>query len=196
MKNLIIALLLFPGSVFAQSFKGGVQGGITMSQVDGDRYAGFNKTGIWGELFVEYPFSENASMHIGIAGVQKGSYQQFDQQDFYRMSLVYVEVPVLYQYRILSSKAIFEGGLGFGILVDSKEKTELGLLPSIDSPNFNFFELSAQVGVKYFIWKKAGALARYSYSVIPIRDTGASGTYRRVSGQYNNLLQMALFYMF
>ena len=62
MKNLIIALLLFPGSVFAQSFKGGVQGGITMSQVDGDRYAGFNKTGIWGELFVEYPFSENASM--------------------------------------------------------------------------------------------------------------------------------------
>lgn len=195
MRSLLVALVLFPGVIFAQSFKGGVQGGITMSQVDGDRYAGFNKTGIWGELFVEYPFTEKSSLHIGISGVQKGSYQRFDPQEYYRMSLIYAEVPVLYQYRFLN-KAIMEGGLGFGILVHSGEETELGPLSPVDSPKFNFFELSGQVGVKYYVWKQAGASVKYSYSVTPIRNTGVSGTYRRVSGQYNNLLQLALFYMF
>jgi len=195
MKGLVVVLLLFPGVVLAQLFKGGVQGGITMSQVDGDRYAGFNKTGIWGELFVEYPFTANTSLHIGLSGVQKGSFQRFDPQDYYRMSLVYAEIPILYQYRFLG-KAIMEGGLGFGILVHSREETELGPLAPIDSPKFNFFELSAQVGVKYYIWKQAGASVKYSYSITPIRGTGPSGTYRRVSGQYNNLLQLALFYMF
>ena len=196
MKLVLFVLIIFPVALYSQSFKGGIQGGLTMSQVDGDRYAGFNKTGLWGELFVEYPFSERASLHIGISAVQKGSYQRFDPQEYYRMSLSYAEIPVLYQYRFLRTKAILAGGLGFGILVHSKEETELGVLPSIDSPKFNFFEVSAQLGVKYFIWSRTGATVRYSYSLSPIRQQSVPSPYSRVNGQYNNLLQLALFHMF
>ena len=193
-RAILLALFFLPGVVCAQAFKGGVQGGLSMSQVDGDRYAGFHKTGGWCEVFVEYPISKKTALHLGISGVQKGSYKEFSEQEFYRMSLIYAEVPVLVQYRI-ASKAVLEGGLGLGVLAYSKEETEMGPLSSIDSPAFNSFELSAQGGVKYFFWSRAGGAVKLSYSVLPIRDTKQNSMYRRSSGQFNNLIQLSLFYM-
>ena len=194
MRWLIVVLLLMPSAIIAQSFKGGVQGGIAMSQVDGDRYAGFHKTGVWAELYVEYPFTKKAGLHLGLAGVQKGSYKKFNDLEFYRINLIYAELPVLLTYRI-SARSILEGGLGFGVLVHSAEKNELGPLAKIDSQAFNSFELSAQGGIKYFIWARAGGTVKLSYSVLPIRDTKQTSMYRRNSGQYNNLIQFSLFYM-
>jgi len=194
MRWFILVLILMPATIFAQSFKGGIAGGIAMSQVDGDRYAGFHKTGVWAELFVEYPFSKQTSLHLGLSGVQKGSYKKFNELEFYRINLIYAEVPVLLTYRI-SSRSVLEGGLGFGVLVHSAEKNEMGPLSEIDSPAFNSFEISAQGGFKYFFWARTGGAVKLSYSVLPIRDTKQNSPYRRNAGQYNNLMQISLFYM-
>lgn len=191
---ILLSLFLLPGIVSAQSFKGGVQGGFDMSQVDGDRYAGFNKTGIWGELFVEYPLTKLTALHLGLSGIQKGSYKKFNDLEFYRINLIYTEIPVLLEYRI-SKRSILEGGLGLGLLVQSSETNELGSLSSIDSPPFKTFELSAQGGIKYFIWTRAGGSIKLSYSLLPIRDTKQTTPYQRRSGQFNNLIQFSLFYM-
>jgi len=194
MRWFIVVFLLVPTAIAAQSFKGGVQGGIAMSQVDGDRYAGFHKTGVWAEMFVEYPISKQASLHLGISGVQKGSYKKFNDLEFYRINLIYAEVPVLLEYRV-SARSVLEGGLGFGVLVHSAEKNEFGPLAEIDSPAFNSFELSAHGGFKYFFWARAGGTVKLSYSLLPIRDTKPISMYQRNAGQYNNLIQFSLFYM-
>ncbi len=193
-KFTLLLLFLLPTLTFAQSFKGGVQGGFAMSQVDGDRYSGFHKTGLWAELYVEYPLTKKAGLHLGLAGVQKGSYKKFNELEFYRINLVYAEFPVLLEYRI-TPHSILEGGLGFGVLVHSAEKNEFGPLSKIDSPAFNNFELSAQGGFKYFIWARAGGSVKLSYSLLPIRDTKKIRNYGRTSGQFNNLIQLSLFYL-
>ena len=193
-RSALILLFVLPSIAFAQSFKGGVQGGFAMSQVDGDRYAGFHKTGLWAELFVEYPLTKKAGLHLGLAGIQKGSYKKFNELEFYRINLIYTEFPVLLVYRI-TPHSIIEGGLGLGMLVHSAEKNELGPLSKIDSPAFNTFELSAQGGIKYFIWTRAGGTVKLSYSLLPIRDTKQISSYGHKSGQYNNLIQFSLFYM-
>ena len=56
-RSLIIILIVLPAVLSAQRFNGGVLIGLSASQVDGDTYAGFDKVGLQGGVFVNTKFN-------------------------------------------------------------------------------------------------------------------------------------------
>jgi hypothetical protein len=53
----IITFLVCTGYAYSQQFEGGVLGGLTASQIDGDSYKGYNKVGIQAGAWVHRLFT-------------------------------------------------------------------------------------------------------------------------------------------
>lgn len=185
-------------SMNAQSFKGGAMAGLAASQVDGDMYAGYNRAGMIAGVFVNHNLSEKFLWQMEIKYIQKGSFKNEnpDNGDYniYSLRLNYFELPVLIRY-IFKEQFTFEAGLGIGYLAAYREADQFGELPYDPTrPDFHKFELSSQVGAYYHFNKNLWINARYSYSVLPVREHAGGGVHWTNRGQYNNVLQLSLFY--
>lgn len=200
MKHLLvfISLILIYNFSFSQEFKAGILGGFVASQVDGDFWAGYNKPGVELGGFVSRKFSDRFSGLMEIKLIQKGSRKvpNYDRGDYtyYKLSLNYIEVPVIFQYHF-KKRFIAEAGTGMAYLFLSLEdKDAVGW----DSPYpaFNKFELPYFLGIHYKLSDKLTANFRYSYSVTPIRNHPGNQTYYFNKGQYNNLISAVLYYRF
>ena len=103
----ILAISLLPFFSQAQKFKAGVFLGISSSQVSGDQLGGFNKPGLYAGGFVNTPLGEKTSAQMEISFIGKGSRPTSEQADAnpYNIypTLNYVEVPVLFIYKVKSS---------------------------------------------------------------------------------------------
>ena len=192
--------LLFLGSVFciqltAQVFNAGVGGGLSISQVDGDGFSGYNKAGATLGLFVNTFLSDSWAWQMEIRYSSKGSARPTTIEDprYYRMGLRYIEIPLLARY-FLSDGIMFEAGLSGGYLFNSKEEDELGEM--VNTVPFKKGELAAIMGIGYPITEKLLANARISYSVIPIREHAGGGTFYFNRGQNNNVISFMLQYQF
>jgi len=196
---LFSVILISP--VYSQNFKAGVQFGITASQVDGDNLTGYNKAGLYGGFFVNHPAGERGDFQLEIDFSQKGSRKNADPAngiyDSYIMRLSYVEVPVFYNYKIKKFMAV-HGGLSAGYLIFAKEYDNYGQIdPATSSaPPFRKLELAALAGLS-FNYKENWFLSfRFSYSIIPIRDTPIQPFAYFNKPQHNNLIITALQYRF
>jgi hypothetical protein len=208
-KSAILVLIFFTCNLLpAQNFKGGIVAGIAACQVDGDGLSGYNKPGPVAGGFVTWDFTKTWSGEMQMVFIQKGArfYPKPTQQQqsfsttispssfsTYNMVLSYVEVPFL--LRATYKGFMYEAGLSYGRLVNSKEEVDFtDILPVI--PNRKFFnnEYSFNIGVGTMISKRMAAFARYNYSAWPIRDAigGRSILFR--TGQYNNNIQITLRY--
>ncbi len=58
---------------YCQNFYGGINAGITISQVDGDNYGGYHKISPLGGVFVRNTFNDKWGMYAGIEYKRKGS---------------------------------------------------------------------------------------------------------------------------
>jgi hypothetical protein len=182
--------------MWAQDFKGGITGGITSSQVDGDRYSGFHKLGFHIGGFVNRPLKGKSSVQFGIQYNQKGSYKNFKDdptRDFYKIRLHYVEMPVKYQYQY-NPKFGFYGGLSFSYLISSLEADGYGALRPEDSPEFNKTDLNALVGLRYQLRKEVHFIASFAYSLYSIRTQYTNSPFLREGRQYNRLLLLGVEY--
>ena len=85
-----------------QRFKAGIKLGLSSSQVDGDTYAGYNKAGIDGGIFVNGKLSEKWTGQLEMMYIQKGSKHTGNQDkgdySYYLLQFNYLEVPVLFQF--------------------------------------------------------------------------------------------------
>jgi hypothetical protein len=187
-----ILLLLFNLS-FSQKFKAGIIAGFTTSQVSGDQLAGFNKSGFEFGGLVSAPISEKFDLSFQIAFIQKGSKKQNNaaQGDYtyYRMSLNYIEVPVLLRYNF-SKKFQFEAGPTFGKLISSKEEDEHGEIPPVNE--FNNFELGFMLGMNYMLFDNFYLNLEGSNSILPIRESDIEGA----RDQFNSVLMFSFKYVF
>lgn len=218
--TLLILFLIESSLLFGQAFKAGLIGGISTSQVDGDTYAGYNKIGLLGGVFVSKTFSSknkwSASMELTY--IQKGSRKiphpiKLDFTEYY-LKLNYVEVPLVVKYILGEDRRInngdsllgdkrkieLEGGIAIGTLVRSEERDAFGLLPQ--GTSFQKMDYSIVFGINYSIIKNVFINIRTEYSILPVRK-GAIGsyyqnwTYKILSpGYYNNLVIFSLRYMF
>ncbi len=196
MKFILIFLTFFVGFltvVNSQDFNGGILVGISATQVDGDSYGGFNKAGLILGAFVHRDFKEKIAGQIELKYIGKGSTngnpRNYGYTFLYDLRLHYIEVPVLFQYEVIGNLSL-EIGPAFGFLVKSVEKNEQGIMP--DSKPFNKFELSGSVGVGYSFFERFKINARFSYSLLPIREHAGGGTYYSNKGQSNKVLEFIL----
>ena len=188
-----IVFLSFSGLSFSQRFKAGIIAGFTTSQVSGDQLSGFNKSGFEFGGLVSAPISEKFDLSFQIVFIQKGSKKPNNaaqgDYSYYRMSLNYIEVPVLFRYNF-SKKFQFEAGPTFGKLVSSKEEDEHGEIPPVNE--FKSFELGFMLGMNYMLFDNFYLNIGGSNSLLPIRESDIEGA----RDQFNSVLMFSFKYVF
>jgi hypothetical protein len=177
-------------------FKGGIEGGITGTQVDGDTLSGYGKAGVRVGGFIEKSISDKISMQFSLLYVQKGSKGDHNPEDpssYYKISLHYIDMPLTARY-YHKSGAFGEAGLGLGYLFSQEESgnNEFNQYIKDEDPGFNRFEVSYHLGIGYKIFPYTSVHAQFNYSLLKIRGKYKSQIPGVWAGQYNNSLMVAL----
>ena len=190
---ILLSLVVFHAK--AQKINGGITAGFTASQVDGDTYSGYDKTGITAGGFIFSEINRNMEWQLSLRYIQKGAKDDINSEindlNYYKMHLQYFELPFVLRY-YYSDKLSFEGGLGAGYAFSGKEEDQQGELPNQE--DFKPLEISMIVGINYHFNKKLFANFQFNYSMFPVRGETGHGTLWRKSGQYNNLLNFTINY--
>lgn len=143
---LLVSLVLFSPSTFAQRFIGGVTAGINLTQVDGDEVFGYSKVGFNGGPFVKLMLDKKQrfSITMELLYTQKGAtqkypiysdtrkafddtllidqrYQKYDKKFFYKLRTDYLEIPLVVHYDDPRSKISVGVGISWARLVYVKE---------------------------------------------------------------------------
>lgn len=191
----VLIILCFAAK--AQYFNAGAKLGIVASQVDGDTYSGFDKLGFNIGAFVNYKLSFRTSLQLELEYIQKGSKHNpnYDKNDFeqYKMSLSYIQVPVILQYKLSQNMAV-EAGPSFGVLISNYEERDNF---EISSNPFRNFALNISAGLVYTLNENWRVNFRNDYSLLGIRQKAAPGD-RYIwfqYGQFNNSLILSLQYV-
>lgn len=199
-KLLVISFLFFMIGLNAQSFRAGLQLGLAASQVTGDQLSGFNKVGMFGGVFVNYPTGHIGDIQLELNYIQKGSRKNAhpDKGDYvqYIMRLNYVALPLFYRFKFKKILSI-ELGAEFAYLISSKELDLYGVItPDPRKADFRDFDLSAFAGLGIKFYHRFRLIFRYSYSVIPIRPQPDEGFFYYDAGQFNEVLLTTVQYQF
>lgn len=199
LRSIIVLMFLFlmiNNIARGQSFKAAVLAGINSSQVSGDELSGFNKVGLFIGGSAILPVSEKSLVEMELLFIQKGSKTPTPKDGaanyFYRMSLNYLEVPLIYTFRPVKYVSVHAGPT-FGVLVGSKEEDNAGELTG--QIPFQKTELGIDGGLSVYFSEHLSLTMRLSTSLLPIRKTGAN-TPLFESGQYNSGLAFFLQYTF
>jgi len=206
MKRFVLMVLLTSGSLagLSQTFHGGLVFGFTASQVDGDSYAGFDKAGLQGGVFVNTALTSylDAQLEIKYTGRGARNPASEDNTGFYKLSLHYIDLPVLLALKIKQFGSV-ELGLVPGYLFAAQGEDDDGKLPEEYLVEFKKFDLGTLVGIDINILPKLSLNLRYSYSILSIRDIDTAGAYYSWFGQlfgnsggdFNNYLSFGICYL-
>ncbi|MEM9821067.1 MAG: outer membrane beta-barrel protein [Bacteroidota bacterium] len=181
---LIFALLVQAQDALPQRFKAGVIAGFNTAQIDGDLSAGFNKFGLIGGLRGVAILSDKMELSLEMLYSQRGSKSDQDELGIpFKVSLNYIEVPVIFNYLDWLEgdgeyhKLHFHAGFSYGRLLNF----------NVDGGTSGFRELAGffrdndvswLAGATFYANKHLGITARYSRSVFPLferRDTPPVG---------------------
>lgn len=204
---------------FSQHILGAVSAGINLSQVDGDEVYGFKKVGFNGGPSVIIPFGKDKkwSVTLELLFSQQGSRQKsvypisntIDSAragfyDGYRLSLNYVQIPVIVHF---TDKRFLAGGLGFqyGQLVGVTEYEDYNdnrgfarSTTTLQGP-YTRADIQALADVRIRIYRGFWFNVRYSYSILPIRTREFVNPFfgdTWLRKQYNNVISLRLVYIF
>lgn len=185
-------------STYSQvGFKGGLTFGAVTSQVHGDGIAGFYKVGISAGALVELKFSERLGARMEILYTPKGSRSRPDSlnQNYYKLSLQYIEIPLSLNFNY--DKFQFDFGPYVGLLIRQREFFSPGLAFTV-SPPYNPVDLGGHIGCRYMLGEKWFAHARYSQSILPIRnapkDNQVSGTYKTQGTNFDLRIMLGILF--
>jgi len=198
---LIISLIVLTSiSAKSQDFSAGMQLGMTGTQVTGDGLSGFNKAGIFAGVYVSRPMGRLGSAQLEFNFIQKGSRKNAKPSDgiydSYLLRMNYVEVPILYKFRIVKPLEI-EAGLQFAYLINYREFDEHGeFYPDPDVPDLKKLDFSAFAGLHYKINDKWGISLRYGYSILALRPKPDHAYFRWDAGMFNEVLCTTFQYTF
>jgi hypothetical protein len=193
-KCFVIAFLaLSTFTICAQDFNGGVLGGLSASEISGDRLEGPNKAGLYLGAFVNRYFSKRSSIQMELDYIQKGSRKNPDSLDYstYLLRLNYIEIPVHYKYDF-HERGTLETGLGFGFLINSYEEADG--YEWVSGTEFQTLDLSFNIGLYFRLLEHLWINVRYSNSILAVRPHESGQTYKWNKGQYNEVLSFTLHY--
>ena len=188
-----IFFLLLGTVLFGQQFNGGLIGGLSTSEISGDRLTGPNKAGVYAGGFVNTYISKLSSFQMELNYIQKGSRKNpdtLDNSNFYLLRLNYIELFFHYKWDF-AQRFTLEAGPSFGILIKSYEEADGQILTE---PPFNTGDLSGNVGLFFSLTQRWRFNVRYSNSILAVRPHASGQTYKWNQGQYNEVLSFTLHY--
>ena len=199
-KFIVVLLIVFSFyHATAQNFSGGITAGLVASQVGGDGYSGYNKAGVFAGGWVGLDISKHSSFLMELTYFQKGSRHNpnYDKGDYdsYIFRTNYIEIPVLYQYKL--KWFVVEAGPSMGVSAGYYEEfneDEISDDQDYDKPAR--FTLQANLGVRFLLSSMFSITMRINYSTFNIRsDKDYEGGWSQgPKGQFNNALVAALYY--
>ena len=202
------ALFIFCGFLIsnlqAQNFGGGIILGLSTSQVGGDDLGGFNKAGLLAGVFANKSISPLFSFQMEMTYIQKGSnnpkMNDYEHKNVGRpdISLSYIEVPLLLQYK--QSEALeIEGGLQIANLITGYYNDIYGEITYSGTTPFIKNDVGLLLGMDYKFSGNLSLNTRISNSILPIgeEDYNHPTTYNSTrKGKYNSVLSFAIHYNF
>jgi hypothetical protein len=199
-----VCLILLNTVVYSQRFHGGILAGFTAAQVDGDSYAGYNKVGLQGGVFISTSLASRIDARLEIKYASRGARNPAsdDNTGAYKLGLHYIDLPVLLAVRIKKLGAV-ELGLVPGYLFAVRGEDDKGKLPQEYLIAFRKFDLGTLVGILLNITPKIAFNMRYSYSILSIRDLESTSAgyswfgklFGHTHGDFNNYLTFGLNYL-
>lgn len=197
MHHLLLFLLFIPCLLFSQNFDGGFFAGLSMSQVDGDNYWGYNKPGLTAGAYITREMTRETDLRMELRFTQKGAFKRSTERDpsYYKVSLQYVEMPLLFQYRYRRT-ILFMAGISPDVLLLSAEEDDTGILPPEFHPAFRRFSAGINGDVTWSFTENIMVGTRFTYSILPVREHGGGAVYLLNRGWYNNVLTFNVYYHF
>lgn len=117
----LASLLATCSTLHAQRFQAGVVAGVNLSQIDGDRLAGFNQPGLAAGAKVATILSDRWQVSLELLYSQQGARRTNKDDPFSayeKIRLNFVEVPVLINFK--EWKFHLSGGIAYNRLISSK----------------------------------------------------------------------------
>ena len=210
---ILLPLILFCISTKSQSFYGGLDLGVTISQVDGDNNSGYHKITPSGGVFVRNTFVDSQwGFSASILYKYKGSNGSLEDEagniiNSFSINLQYVEIPVMLNYNVkniaipnvfdykFKNDFYLEFGLSYGYLIQGEKYYN-----KVKDPyqKFNKYEIATQLGFIYRLSQHFYFNYRFSYTIplLPIAIHPGGQTYRLNRGMYNNNMCFSVRYEF
>jgi hypothetical protein len=186
----------------------GLVGGATFTQVDGDGYKGYSKTGITGGGIiylpfgqVDLPFDATIALSMEVLFTQKGAKGDGNvpNTNVYnqRTNLQYAEIPFQLNLYRGPRKSGFGMGLSIGYLASSEETVEnhTGVSLKTSLP-FNKFDLNYVLTGNIHLWNGFFLSPRFQYSLLSIRSGSEDAGYGGRNSQFNNVVELRVMYLF
>jgi len=226
MKKIVLLILIITGlhfQSFSQNgqthFTGGLFLGVNGTQIDGDKMAGFNKSGLAAGGYLNFMIDRYWSLQMEFLYMRKGSRASYnidsatlisgnnlpDTPIWRVLRINYFEVPIMIQYNI-TKRVYASAGLSFGYLVGVYREDYYS---GQDNQNISFLkntEYGANIGIGYFLTPHLTAYLRYSQSILPINQPNTYVSYGGVTsnltyayltnGLYNIVFTAGIYYNF
>lgn len=162
------------GNLSAQRFYGGVIGGMSISQLNGDEAYGFNKISPFGGVKAGYNFPSRLNLELELLYNEKGSQRanKFkNQSPFWSIDLHYFEIPLLVGFKDWQHKdgfyhMVFYTGLSWAYLFNS-EVTNLKYKPVIEN-DLRQNDFAWLIGATYQVNRHLGVTGRYNRSLTKV----------------------------
>jgi hypothetical protein len=175
---ILIFTLLFGSTVCAQTFTGGIHGGIVASQIDGDKMSGYRKFSPYGGLFLHHRLGSgfwSAQMELNYAG--RGA---CSNDGSIRTSIGYAEIPLLAACNIFHFPLQIRAGAAVAYKI-FENTTTFDITRKSD--DYGTWDIPVLVSIDYSITERIAIDARFSYSALGMGK-----------GFYNNALNVGLRY--
>ena len=161
---------------YQQRFKAGLVFGGNLSQIDGDRYNGFDKGNLQFGLSGTAILSENAEIGVEFLYAGRGSKVESDKGSALErkdrlIDLRYMEVPILFRYRHKGEapSSLIEVGFSFGRIIRSRvtepETPGDGIAFRDFEPYFNNNEFSLLAGYGYQASRHLNFKMRFGFAL-------------------------------
>lgn len=185
-----IAVLLFVTTLSfigfrsqAQSFDGGLTGGVVASQINGDGYAGFHQIGWTAGVFGRIPSNGRSSWQLEMKYSLYGAHSDIKETPEMSIRLHYIEMPVMFRYNLgginINGRRLdfitAEIGLSGDFLI--KNVQEAGNDGGFDNSSWAFFSVTGNLGLQFDINNRLGINIRSMNSLIPCRWKPGVGSY-------------------
>lgn len=185
-----------------RTFYGGVVGGLNFTQVDGDNFAGYHKTGFNVGGIVYTKMDEHLMASLEVLYVQKGArskgYFTVNPGMYitdYGITLNYAEVPFIINY-FDNHKNHFGGGFSYARLGTAQERITTVPTNTVNLNDFPFrkSDYNLVLNGALHCWKGLYLNARFQYSLLSIRNNTPQNYSR--GQQFNNVYCIRLMYLF
>lgn len=199
----VLMLFFATLSLSAQTFDGGISGGLNASWLSNISQKGYQIWSFQGGLFSQTKLSKQSDLRFELRYSKEGNHIIPNENGDYTILLDYVDLPISY-IKFMSNdflgiksldKVYLIGGLSVGYLIMAKEGFRDREMIEESIHSFNRYDFSAQFGIGCNLGKHIFSELRYSLSMLPVRESFNDIIFV-LGEQRNNVVSLNIYYRF